>query len=326
MKVCLYYRTINKPWGGSNSFIANLKDFFLTQGVEVTFDANSHYDILLLNGAYKAPGKMLKIKEISSLRRLGYSSSWMKIFRGPNRRRLKIIYRLDGLRSIYAGKRSRMDDIQLACIDYADHIIFQSKFAHEIFRQQGYDRNNFTFIHNGADQKIFNMDGKIPWNGKDIFKLIACSWSLNPSKGHRMIAEFSLLKGVEVSFIGRWPEKVNRHRVKLHGIAGHKQIAGMFKQAHAFLFPCLHEACSNVLIEALSSGLPVLYVASGSNAEIVGNCGVCIDISDIKTSLDQIRENYGDLYACLEGKNRGFSIEHAGRRYLDICNSLMVNS
>ena len=322
MRICLYYKATNKPWGGTNFFVLNLRKFFIKNNIDITYDINSDYDILFLNSAYKAPGKLFKIQEISKIKNKGYSSVLWRMFAKNKKRKVKILYRLDGLRKVYANLESKMDDIQLKCIHYADQIVFQSKFAYEMFKRFGYPGSNFSIIHNGINKDIFNIKDRLFWDGKSKLKIMACSWSKNHAKGHKIIADFSQLSDVDVHFIGSWPDDIPHGDVKMHGVLNQQKMANLFRQSHIFLFPSLNESCSNSLLEALACGLPVLYIDSGSNRELAGKYGEEINAFDFRTSLEKIKDKHCSLVEKIKQDNEKFSIESVGRKYLDICRKM----
>jgi len=322
MKICLYYKTKDKPWGGANFFILNLKKFFIKNNITITYDINSGYDILFLNSAYKAPGKLFKVEEISRIKNNGYTSFFRKIFAKNKERKVKILYRVNGLRKVYANIESKMDDIQLQTIKYADHIVFQSKFSYNLFKDFGYNGNNFSIIHNGVDQNIFNINNKVFWDKERRLKLIACSWSDNPAKGHKIIADFSCFRDIEVQFVGNWNKNIPIKNVKIFKPVSQQILANFLKQADIFLFPSLNESCSNLLLEALSCGLPVLYVDSGSNEEIAGKYGIKIDLNNLRSSLETIKLNFFSLLENIIKDINKFSIDYAGRQYLEVCKEI----
>ncbi len=323
MKICIYYKTVDRPFGGANSFIANLRRYFLATDVSITDDINSDYDILMLNSATRAPGKLFRYKEIANVRRYGYSSLFSLIRK--KKRKIKIVYRLDGLRKIYAGIEHEMDDLQLKCFPLADHIVFQSEYSHEVFENIAFVGRNYSIIHNGVDQALFNMKQKSKWDGSSALKIMSCSWSRNPGKGHRMISEISRIGGVRVTFLGHWAEEVDRASVVLLGAQNHHRIAAEFKRAHIFLFPSLNEACSNTLIEALSCGLPVLYADSGGNGEIAEKYGVKLNEQDLPGNIEEIKSKYFQLLDGICEDIELFSIESVGRKYLEVCRALTDN-
>lgn len=315
MDICLYYKTIDAPWGGANSFIRALRDYLVKNGVTVRDGLDDEYKVLLLNGAYRAPGRLLDYSSIKSVKETGYAGLLKRIL-GRNRR-VRIVYRLDGLRKIYAGIDTPMDDIQLKCMGLADHVIFQSRFSYECFARHGFCGDNYSVIHNGADQRIFNAKDLTSWDGKGKLRLVCYSWSGNPAKGHLTLSRLSELDDIEVDFAGNWPKDVPTKNVRITGPLEQAGLAGLMKRSHAFVFPSLHEACANSLLEALSCGLPVLYVDSGSNDEIAGRYGVKLRQEDFRSSIDELKARYPELAGKVKKDIFRFSIEYAGARYLE---------
>ena len=65
------------------------------------------------------------------------------------------------------------------------------------------------------------------------------------------------------------------------------EIAKILKQAQIFLFPSENEACSNTVIEALASGLPVLYHDSGGTPELckIDKFGMALPKNNLNTVI-----------------------------------------
>jgi len=90
--------------------------------------------------------------------------------------------------------------------------------------------------------------------------------------------------------------------------------------AHASLF----ESCSNSLLEGLASGLPALYVDSGSNKELIGDHGVELT-DDPAEAIQELRDNYQSLTTSLTGTTESFSISHAADNYENVFRALAAN-
>jgi glycosyltransferase involved in cell wall biosynthesis len=88
--------------------------------------------------------------------------------------------------------------------------------------------------------------------------------------------------------------------------------------AHASLF----ESCSNSLLEGLASGLPTLYVDSGSNKQITEYYGVELS-ENHADSVEELRENYQELRTNLVDKTEIFSITHAADNYEKVFRNLV---
>jgi len=173
----------------------------------------------------------------------------------------------------------------------------------------------FSIIHNGVDLNKFPFTQKTLQKNNSPIQLISCSWSPNPNKGHSLISNFSMIEGVKVTFIGNWPDSISKQKVNVLSVTTHEEIANYYSNSHIFLFPSSHEACSNTLIEALSSGLPTLYLDSGSNSEIASEYGVPIDLTDIRTSLKKITKFYSQFVERIKLNRQNFSIENSARQY-----------
>jgi len=240
------------------------------------------------------------------------------------KRTRRVLYRIDGIRGLYGGiPGNKMDVIQGDCISLADHVIFQSEFSRGSFRDNGYKFGENTIVHNGADTALFNTDGISRRDGREKLNICACSWSDNPAKGHAIMSGISGIKDVEVSFIGRWHENTQPGKVKMLGIKNKKEIAQIFKDSDVFLCPSRNESCSNTLLEALSCGLPVIYLDSGSNAEIASDYGVRLDTDNTASTIREMTGRYNELADKVKSDNTDFSIQKAGKEYVKIASSMI---
>ena len=324
MKICMYYVPSEDSFGGSNSFMLTFKQYLIDKGVGVTHDINADYDVLLLNAAHRATGKYLDLNVINNVRKTGYSD-WMAraIHIGRKRKRI-IVHRVDGMRSDYAGVvGDKLDSIQAACFPMADHTIFQSRYVYEYFLKNGFDIKSYSIVHNGADQNKFNLKKIIPRDISGAIKIIACSWSDNSRKGHEKISLISEIDGVEVDFIGRWCPGIDSRKVNMLGVMKRHELAEVFKSHDAYFAASQNEPCSNTLMEALSCGLPVLYLNSGSHKEIAGEYGIEYEHDDPERSISELKKQYKDLALKTERNNHVFSMKRSGEEYLEIIKKMI---
>lgn len=64
------------------------------------------------------------------------------------------------------------------------------------------------------------------------------------------------------------------------GWVNHDDMSRVYREHDAFIFPSLHDSSGNVVLEALSQGLPVICLGLGGPAEIANNeCGRVVDVS-----------------------------------------------
>jgi len=77
------------------------------------------------------------------------------------------------------------------------------------------------------------------------------------------------------------------------GYLGVKDLATLFRHAHAFVMPSLYEGFGLPLVEAMSCGCPVIASDRGSLAEVAGGGAQCFDAFDVhamaKTLVELLR-------------------------------------
>lgn len=75
-----------------------------------------------------------------------------------------------------------------------------------------------------------------------------------------------------------------------------RRVAELLKRRHVLLQLAREETCSNALIEGINCGLPVVYLDSGSNAELAGDYGVEYR-GDFADAVARVVERYDDIVA-----------------------------
>ncbi len=60
-------------------------------------------------------------------------------------------------------------------------------------------------------------------------------------------------------------------RVRFTGRYAQREAPGLYRSAHVLLHTKVNDPCPNVVLEAMASGLPVVYPASGGTVELVGS-------------------------------------------------------
>ena len=318
-RVFINYETTDRPWGGSNSFLFALKSFMSDlEEIEIVSDTGADFDMMLLNTAYTAPGEYISLKQIANYRKYGHKDLFRYLLHGLKKRQIKIVLRLDGLRRFYSGNLNvKGDDIQLNLINFADAIVFQSNDALMQFQKvTGNISVPHYIIHNGVNNKLFNMEGKAGWNRKDKLKVFTTSWSSNPRKGFEDIARLSEVEGIVVNFVGNWPKETAAGKVILKPPLKQELLAEEYRQNDIFFFPSRNEACPNVVIEALSCGLPVIYHPSGGTPELAAAYGIALT-NDFNADIIAISENYDSFLEKIREDHYTFSIDHAGKKYAE---------
>jgi hypothetical protein len=93
---------------------------------------------------------------------------------------------------------------------------------------------------------------------------------------------------VEFQLCGNYPALPSLPNIHHNGRLRREALAAVMRRCHLFLHLAENEACPNVVLEALASGLPVLYRDSGGTPELVGDCGLPVTTSNFRVQLGAI--------------------------------------
>lgn len=293
--VTFFREFVKPPYGGGNQFMLALRREFVSRGINVLvnevrddvsgyFFDSAWFDEDLLNGVAK--------------------------LKNP-----KIIHRIDGPIHLYRGKDKEIDDrifeINRA---FATSTVLQSVFTMRKVYEVGYRPINPVVVHNGSDPDIFNSRKKVPFAADRKVRIIATSWSNNPRKGgdvYKWLDKNLDFDRFEFLFVGRVSESFQN--IKMIDPVGSEKLADYLRQSDLYITASQNESCSNALIEALSCGLPAVYLDSGSNSELVGYGGLPFnDAGEVPECLDRISAHYDLFQNCL----RPPTISQAADAYL----------
>jgi glycosyltransferase involved in cell wall biosynthesis len=313
IQICFAYKHINEPWGGANNFIRalrynmeNNKDFSFVEDVE------EDYDILFMNQLSKGPAlgsKKHKLKDILSLQK---------------RKKFKIVVRAINLKSNVDKLNPRSwlsayweDRTIIRLLHIANAVIFQSNYQKSLFCAHGYKEGKNIIIHNGADESFY-LQPKQPFSNNAPLRIASATNANRKVKRHDLIAALSEIPHIEVFHAGRWPKKIKPKNVVFMGLLPRPKLQELYSTMHYFFHPAINDPCPNAMIEALSSGLPVIYnPGPGSSAEIVGPNGIAFEESNLSHTIEIARDNYHKLRSTVE-KNRGqFGISRALAKYIN---------
>lgn len=320
MRISIWYEYTDAPYGGSNNFLRRLGQFLQIEGHTVVYGFTSECDVVLLNAFVCAPGRYLRLSKVAqvwSQGKINFLSRMpgaVNLFRRLPRYGKPIIHRVDGVTSLYGRKTPWVDDLTVAINRFADVTVFQSQYCETSFRNYGMNPNKSIVINNGVPLETFYPSKNThPIDSK--MRFIAVSWSSNPMKGFATLAKFSEIPYVSVSFIGNWPNGVPSNAVQILGARTETEIATLLREHDAFVHFAENEPSSNAIIEALASGLPVLYRDSGGNAELVKDCGLPLQGS-LNESVERFVSEYQLLRERTIEQRFRFSIDHAAHQYL----------
>lgn len=211
------------------------------------------------------------------------------------RSKLKVVHRVAGPICLARGfDREKDDELYSLNGSVASATVMQSAWSLKETLSLGYKPINPLIIYNAPDPDIFNRAGRIGFDRNRKIRLVASSWSDNPLKGgetYKWLEDNLDWDRYDYTFVGR--TQIPFLRAKHIPAVGSEQLAGLYRQHDIYVFASRIEAGSNSLVEALSCGLPVLYVNTSSNGEVVGSGGLPFgNHHDMLGQLERLIDHY----------------------------------
>jgi|SRR3989344_571852 len=117
-------------------------------------------------------------------------------------------------------------------------------------------------------------------------------------------------------------------RIHFLGYVTNAQLAYLYNQAQAFVFPSFIEGFGMPVLEAMHAGLPVITSNNGALAEVVGNAALLVDPrnpQEIATAMDRITGDAGIRKELIEKgllRARLFSWQKTAGEILEIITDL----
>lgn len=279
------------------TFVHNFINFLEKNDSRYTQDIENDYDILFVN-SWAVPYEIIRTQK-----RL--------------RPHVRVVHRIDGSARDY-GRFDDADDRQ-ACVNMlADLTVFQSDYSKysttkkfRVIQQDG------PTIYNPVDIELFRADGPIrPLDGR--IKVCNASFSTNPKKGTWRIGSLAR-ENPDIVFVlcGCYPELPDLPNIHFLGHMDRVQMATALRSCDLFFHLAENDPCPNVVLEALASGLPLLYRDSGGTPELVGECGLPVTVDNFRQQLDIILERREELSkAARERAVRHFAPDYIFPQYL----------
>lgn len=275
-EIAIFHEFHKPPYGGGNQFLLALEKEFRKRGFDVGRNKiGQHTRVVLFNSYNFDFGKLSKIKN-----------------RFPN---IKLIHRVDGPISTYRGEDRSVDDrIWKMNHELADKTIFQSRWSLNKHLEMGLSFKEPVVITNACDPEIFHSEGRASAPANRKTKLIATSWSDNPKKGGPLLAwldEHLDAGKYELTFVGRTQAEFKNAKV-IDAVPSEK-LAQILREHDIYIAPSQDDPCSNALIEALSCGLPAVFLNSGGHPELVKEAGEAFNSTeDLLSAISKVSEGY----------------------------------
>lgn len=229
---------------------------------------------------------------------------------------VRMVHRVGAVTSLYRGFDDGTDAL-VAEINrnLADATIAISHATVEMYRQIGIELVEPHVIHNPCDRRIFHAEGRIPFRRDRRTRLISTAWSDNPKKGAPVFAwlerELDPAR-FDLTFVGNSPVQFRRarHIPPVTPI----ELASLLRDHDVFVTATENDAYSNALVEALSCGLPALYLDSGGSSEAVNDAGFAFTTQEeVPHLLDRLVDEYEARQAAISLP----SLDDVVDRYLD---------
>ena len=165
----------------------------------------------------------------------------------------------------------------------ADAVVAVSELTkRETVALAGISPERIRVVPNGVDP-VFTQDG--PRADGDYVLAVA---TLEPRKNLARVVEAARLAGVELRVVGArgWGG------VEAEGWVGEipdAELAALYRGARCVLYPSLYEGFGLPVLEAMSSGVPVVTSRGTAMEEVAGGAAVLVDPLDVEAIAEGIR-------------------------------------
>lgn len=294
--ISVFHKFVPPPYGGGNQFMWGLRRELERRQWRVENNTISPSTVACLYNSFN-----FDFDRLAAMRRAG----------------CRMVHRVDGPIAAYRGTDEGLDRrIWEINETLAEATVFQSAYSLSKHEEMGLRFRAPVIIPNAADPSIFHRRGRLPFLAGSRVRLIATSWSDNVNKGADVYAwldEHLDLSRYEMTFLGRTPNAFKNIRVLPP--APSATVAHELRAHDVFVIASRNEPCSNALVEAISCGLPAIYLDSGSHAELVGRGGLPFRTAEeVPRVLDQLVADHA-MFASLLAPP---SLPHVTDEYLAV--------
>jgi glycosyltransferase involved in cell wall biosynthesis len=163
----------------------------------------------------------------------------------------------------------------------AKKIIVHSDIAKKSMINLGIEEKKINVLNSGVDSLLFKS--KIT-KKFDNFTIAFCG-SLSPRKGvHNLIEAFKFanINGSKLLIIGakgrskdynQYLKKISTKNVLFYGSVSQSNLSNVLSKCHLFVLPSLADGFGLVVLQAISSGLPVIVSSNVGGADIIQKFG-----------------------------------------------------
>jgi UDP-N-acetylglucosamine/UDP-N-acetylgalactosamine 4-epimerase len=319
-KICVTAKIRNSSFGGGNQFLQNFVDYMERNNYDVVFDLLSD-DIDVI---FVMDPRILTLNKIDCKQVYEYKLSHPEVL---------VVHRVNDCDKP-RGNVDKLDKIMKEMFKVDDFVFFVSQWTCRYFLEQEF-RGEHTSINNGCNTKIFYPDDKKLFN-KNKIKIVTHHWSTNWNKGfdiYNKLAEYCKNnKNVELTYIGRefkyskdGDDNKDKKEVRVIGPLSGMELGDELRKHDIYITASKFENCPMHVVEAISSGLPILY-----NRDLGGGVELCVNqgedyssFDELLNKLNKIINNYEKYRNSLD-YNR-FSSDNCNRKYKEVIEKLLNN-
>ncbi|MAV64094.1 MAG: glycosyltransferase [Pelagibacteraceae bacterium TMED124] len=338
--------------------------------INLFFNKKNNILKVFYGGAYSGDsgGTLVKIKRLNNYfkeKKIGFNilyllsnSIYHHHFILKNfKKNLPIVHNQNGVfySAWYSGDWVKQNRRMFKQLNLADYVFYQSefcKFSSDKFL--GKRKNNYEILYNACDLNKFKplkKNKKINIKKKIEILMTGTYRSYMLPGLISSIKSVTLLKkkiNVKLNIFGHMDKKLKltivdfikknelEKNVSIFGPYTQSEAPNIYKKNDIYFFMVHNAPCPNALIEAIASGLPIVYLDSGASKEIVGKGGIGIkselswtkfkNISPklIYNSIIKILKNYN--YYSKESRKRAIKnhdIKNWIKRHKDIFTNLI---
>jgi len=199
----------------------------------------------------------------------------------------------------------------------------------------GFNARNIKVIYEAADSLFKPVENKSVLSKYQLTKSYILSvGTLEPRKNiARLIEAFTALKekSLELAIVGKfgWGEKTKPvPGIKLLGFVPDEDLAGLYSNAKAFVYPSLYEGFGLPVVEALSCGCPVVTSLNSSLPEVAGKAAIYVDpksVLSIAKGIKQAFNQAGSLRRAGLIQAKKFSWEKTAKATLKVYREVYAN-
>ncbi len=207
----------------------------------------------------------------------------------------RMVHRVGAVTTLYRGYDDGTD-AHVAELNrrFADATIAISQATVDMYGSIGIELVDPHVVHNVVDPAIFHPHGREPFDRSRKTRLVAVSWSDNPRKGgptYRWLEGALDWDRYSFTYVGNTQEEFER--IEVVPPLASRELANLLRAHDVFVTATEDDAYSNALVEALSCGLPAVYLDSGGSGEAVQGAGFPFtEREQIPALLDRLRDEY----------------------------------